>query len=262
MHSRLSVAEPGNLPYGVFTPLRGSRPAGEPRVGVAVGERVLDLSAVWAGTPLGADLATGSLNRFLRRGPREWAYVRARITELLTGEEQLRLVLGNLHRIDEVRLHLPVEVADFTVFGATPPGQPATARHRRAGSVAVASTSSAVADSPASAGGAEPPWRPPGLTGRPQAATGVGYVVGAPSRAGCALAAEDFAEHVFGAVALQEWRTPDGEPYAATLAPWVIPLHAAEPPAGAHRPPAELLAALTADGTPLRTGDLCGVLPS
>jgi fumarylacetoacetase len=103
-----------NLPYGVFTP-PGSEQA---RVGVAIGEHVLDIAALWAGTPLGADLAGGSLNRFLRRGPAEWAYVRREVTRVLTTDERRAHAERNLWRIGEVSLRLPFEVADYVDFYA------------------------------------------------------------------------------------------------------------------------------------------------
>lgn len=103
-----------NLPLGVFTPAGG----GGPRVGAAIGAHVLDLAALWAGLPLGGDLATGSLNRFLRRGPREWAYLRREVTRVLSTDERRAHAERHLHRIDEVTLHLPIEVADYTDFDA------------------------------------------------------------------------------------------------------------------------------------------------
>src|SRR5687768_13727745 len=75
-----------NLPYGVV-----SRDGEPPRVGVAIGEQVLDLAAVanaglFDGHVTGArELFTaGALNPFLAAGRPAWAAVRARIQELLT----------------------------------------------------------------------------------------------------------------------------------------------------------------------------------
>ncbi len=244
-----------NLPYGVFTP-RGST---EPRVGVAIGEFVLDLAAIWAGTPLGADLATGSLNRFLRRGPAEWAYVRERITALLTTEEQRRLVEANLHRIDEVRLHLPVEVADYVDFFASeqhatnlgrifrPDGAALLPNwkhlpvgyHGRAGTVLVSGTE--VRRPSGQRKGPDDPSPVFGPSVKLDIEAEVGFVVGAPSRLGDPVAVEDFAQHVFGAVLLNDWSARDiqaweyvplgpflGKSFATSISPWVVPLAALE----------------------------------
>ena len=71
-----------NLPYGVFSV--GGAPAR--RVGVPVGDQVLDLTAAAAETaaafaPL---LTAGVLNPLLAAGPATWREVRSRLTEWLT----------------------------------------------------------------------------------------------------------------------------------------------------------------------------------
>ena len=60
------------LPYGVF-----SLPGQAPRVGVAIGERVLDLRAVLASGEVNPDdFAQPSLNAFMAHGPQAWASTR------------------------------------------------------------------------------------------------------------------------------------------------------------------------------------------
>ncbi|MCC9311528.1 fumarylacetoacetase [Kitasatospora sp. RB6PN24] len=242
-----------NLPYGVFTP-----PGAEtPRVGVAIGEHVLDLAAIWAGTPLGADLATGSLNRFMRRGAREWAYVRERVTGLLTGEEERRLVEANLHRIDEVRLHLPVEVADYVDFYASEEHATNLGRmfrpdaaallpnwkhlpvgyHGRAGTVVVSGTE--IRRPNGQRKGPQDPAPVFGPTARLDIEAELGFVVGAGSALGEPVGVADFADHVFGAVLLNDWSARDiqsweyvplgpflGKSFATSISPWVVPLAA------------------------------------
>ncbi|MCX4750653.1 fumarylacetoacetase [Kitasatospora sp. NBC_01287] len=244
-----------NLPYGVFTP-RGSA---EPRVGVAIGAFVLDLSAVWAGTPLGADLATGSLNRFLRRGPAEWAYVRERVTDLLTTEGERRLVEANLHRIDQVKLHLPVEVADYVDFYASeqhatnlghifrPDGEALLPNwkhlpvgyHGRAGTVVVSGTEIRRPSGQRKAQSDPAPVFGPSVKLDIEAE--LGFVVGAGSKLGEPVDVDDFAQHVFGAVLLNDWSARDiqaweyvplgpflGKSFATSISPWVVPLAALE----------------------------------
>ncbi|GAB2741767.1 fumarylacetoacetase [Kitasatospora kifunensis] len=244
-----------NLPYGVFTP-RGSN---EARVGVAIGEFVLDLSAIWAGTPLGADLATGSLNRFMRRGPGEWAYVRERVTDLLTTEGERRLVEANLHRIDEVRLHLPVEVADYVDFYASEqhatnlghifrPGGDAllpnwkhlpVGYHGRAGTVVPSETG--IRRPNGQRKGPSDPAPVFGPSVKLDIEAELGFVVGAGSTLGEPVSVDDFAQHVFGVVLLNDWSARDiqaweyvplgpflGKSFATSISPWVVPLAALE----------------------------------
>ncbi|MDH6120320.1 fumarylacetoacetase [Kitasatospora sp. GAS204A] len=244
-----------NLPYGVFTP-RGSA---QPRVGVAIGEFVLDLSAVWAGTPLGGDLATGSLNRFLRRGPAEWAYVRERVTNLLTDDGERRLVEANLHRIDEVKLHLPVEVADYVDFYASEqhatnlghifrPGGEAllpnwkhlpVGYHGRAGTVVASGTE--IRRPSGQRKGPNDPAPVFGSSVKLDIEAELGFVVGAGSTLGEPVGVDDFAQHVFGAVLLNDWSARDiqaweyvplgpflGKSFATSISPWVVPLAALE----------------------------------
>ncbi|MFE0458776.1 fumarylacetoacetase [Kitasatospora sp. NPDC058965] len=241
-----------NLPYGVFSP-----PGREPRVGVAIGEQVLDLSAVWAGTPLGADLATGSLNRFMRRGPREWAYVRERVTGLLTGEEERRLVEANLYRQDRVTLHLPVEVADYVDFYASeehatnlgrifrPDGAALLPNwkhlpvgyHGRSGTVVVSGTG--IRRPSGQRKGPQDPVPVFGPSARLDIEAELGFVVGAGSALGEPVAVDDFAQHVFGVVLLNDWSARDvqaweyvplgpflGKSFATSISPWVVPLAA------------------------------------
>jgi fumarylacetoacetase len=242
-----------NLPYGVFTP-----PGAEtPRVGVAIGEHVLDLAAIWAGTPLGADLATGSLNRFMRRGAREWAYVRERVTGLLTGEDERRLVEANLYRIDEVTLHLPIEVADYVDFYASeehatnlgrmfrPDGEALMPNwkhlpvgyHGRAGTVVVSGTE--IRRPSGQRKGPQDPAPVFGPSARLDIEAELGFVVGAGSALGEPVGVDDFADHVFGVVLLNDWSARDiqaweyvplgpflGKSFATSISAWVVPLAA------------------------------------
>src|SRR5437763_85620 len=79
-----------NLPFGVFRPRTG----GEPRVGVAIGEQILDLAELAGaklldGGPLPGDFFAHqqTLNEFMARGPDAWRAVRARISRLLRHDE-------------------------------------------------------------------------------------------------------------------------------------------------------------------------------
>ncbi|MGP9813580.1 fumarylacetoacetase [Rhodopseudomonas sp. NSM] len=109
-----------NLPYGVFS--TASDPS--PRVGVAIGEYVLDLAALQNAKLL--DLPDGvfaqsSINAFMALGPQTWSTTRARISALLRHDNaELRddaaLRARALVPMSDAKLHLPLRVEGFTDF--------------------------------------------------------------------------------------------------------------------------------------------------
>jgi len=111
-----------NLPYGVFS--TAAAPA--PRVGVAIGDHVLDLAVLESEglidlAPAFDVFAQGSINAFMALGPKVWSRTRARISELLRHENpHLRdnkiLRARALVPVADARLHLPFAVAGYTDF--------------------------------------------------------------------------------------------------------------------------------------------------
>ncbi len=113
-----------NLPYGVFRPPAG----GTPRVGVAIGDLVLDLAVLEASGHFNAPALAGrqvfdqpSLNTFLALGRPAWREARARISRLLRANEpvlrdNLPLRRQVLLPRDKVELLLPVAIGDYTDF--------------------------------------------------------------------------------------------------------------------------------------------------
>src|ERR1700744_4760254 len=110
-----------NLPYGVFS----SKDSLAPRIGVAIGDYVLDLweleqdSRLDVG-PLGV-FSQPSLNAFMALGPKVWSKTRARISELLRHDHpelrdnsELRALA--LVPMANVKLHMPIAVAGYTDF--------------------------------------------------------------------------------------------------------------------------------------------------
>ncbi|MCF2522772.1 fumarylacetoacetase [Bradyrhizobium sp. G127] len=111
-----------NLPYGVFfTP--------EPpdlRVGVAIGDFVLDLAVLEAAGLIRFENASGvfarpSLNAFMALGPKVWSKTRARISELLRHDhpefrDNRELRNRALVAQDFAQMHMPIEVQGFTDF--------------------------------------------------------------------------------------------------------------------------------------------------
>ncbi|MEX2105025.1 MAG: fumarylacetoacetase, partial [Bacilli bacterium] len=116
-----------NLPYGVFRPKSG----GAPRIGVAIGEYVLDLSILdeagcfqttsFAGKGI---FGMDSLNAFMALGRTDWREARSIIQRLLSDNEPtLRdnevLREASLVRQRDVEMLLPAHIGDYTDFYAS-----------------------------------------------------------------------------------------------------------------------------------------------
>ena len=239
-----------NLPFGVFS--AGDRP---PRVGVRIGDSVLDLLPA-----LGEEVfAEPSLNPFLAQGRARWSDVRARITELLTEPRHRASVEPALHPLSGVRLHRPFEVGDYVDFYASEnhatnvgrlfrPGGEAlmpnwkylpVGYHGRSGTVVLSGTpvTRPRGQRPAEAG---PTFGPTfGPSQRLDFEAEVGFVVGVGSPLGSPIAVDAFADHVFGAFLVNDWSARDiqswesrplgpflAKSFATSISPWVVPLEA------------------------------------
>jgi fumarylacetoacetase len=237
-----SAYDVDNLPYGVF-----SVDDEQPRVGVRIGDQVLDVSPVAATEMLDVHAVFGadSLNPLMALGPGAWASVRAWLTGLLTEEPERDVVEPHLRPIDEVTMHLPFTVADYVDFYCSlqhatnvgrifrPDGEALLPNwrhlpvgyHGRAGTVVVSGT----------------PIRRPSGQGRPSVSTGstseagssvstgstseagptfgpsrrldieaeLGFVVGTPTELGTSVPTSGFADHVFGVLPLNDWSARD-----------------------------------------------------
>lgn len=260
------------LPYGSFT-----RADDRPRVGVAIGDHILDLSAAWpALAPAEEDLfSTGSLDRFLAAGPSSWDRVRGAVTRWLSDEREHEPVRGFLLPSAEATMLLPFTVADYVDFYASehhaanlgmmfrPGTDPLTANwkhmpigyHGRAGTVCVSGT---------------PIPRPQGQRRTPEGAVTVGpslrldieaelgFVVGVPTTLGEQVPLSAFDRHVFGVCLVNDWSARDvqaweyvplgpflGKSFATSVSPWIVPLAAlaearTAPPPRSPRPVAYL----------------------
>jgi fumarylacetoacetase len=113
-----------NLPYGVFRPKAG----GPARVGVAIGDWVLDLAVLSAAGLLETPLLAGrsyfdrpALNAFMAAGRATWREARAAIQDLLAADtatlrDDADLRARALLPRTAVELLLPCEIGDYTDF--------------------------------------------------------------------------------------------------------------------------------------------------
>ncbi|PRP78741.1 fumarylacetoacetate hydrolase (fumarylacetoacetase) [Planoprotostelium fungivorum] len=113
-----------NLPYGIFS--RNTHE--EPRVGVAIGDFILDLSVIADAGFFGGELAhhsrvfhQKSLNEFMALGRPAWREARAIIMKLLSADEPAlrdhsELRFKAFSPISECILYIPANIGDYTDF--------------------------------------------------------------------------------------------------------------------------------------------------
>src|SRR5262245_54722860 len=113
-----------NLPYGVFRP----RPDGGPRIGVALGEWVVDLAVLEdSGLPATPALAgrrvfrERTLNAFMALGRPAWREARAALTRPLSAEQPTLRDNGRLRDralvpMADIEMLLPADIGDYTDF--------------------------------------------------------------------------------------------------------------------------------------------------
>jgi fumarylacetoacetase len=243
-----------NLPYGVFVHDDES-----PRVGVALGDQILDLAPLAAAEGLdgGHAFESPTLNPFLAMGRPSWSAVRAWLVELLEHEAERDLVEEHLVPQSEVSMRMPFDVADYVDFYSSqqhaenvgrifrPDGDALTPNwkhlpigyHGRSGTVVVSGTDVVRPSGQRKPPGAELPSYGPSV--RLDIEAEVGFVVGVPSPQYASVPTEDFRQHVFGACLVNDWSARDlqaweyvplgpflGKSFATSVSPWVVPLDA------------------------------------
>ena len=252
-----------NLPYGSFS-VGGEGEAVHAegprrRVGVAIGNQVLDLggAAQGTGSPFTHLLDGPVVNPLMAAGAATWAEVRATVTEWLSDVRYRDAIGRHLFPCQDVTLHLPFEVGDYVDFYSSehhavnagrilrPMGEPLTPNwkylpvgyHGRAGTIAVSGTP--VKRPPGQVrepGGTAPSFRP---TQALDFEAELGFVVGPPSDLGCSVPLSAFEDHVFGVVILCDWSARDiqaweyaplgpflGKSFLTSISPWLVPLAA------------------------------------
>ena len=252
-----------NLPYGVFS-ARGLAP----RVGIAIGDYVLDLWELEQDGRLEVEIGTfagSALNFFMQQGPKVWTKTRARISELLRADhpelrdnEELRKLA--LVPMADVKLHMPFMVSGYTDFysskeHATNVGvmfrgkdnalQPnwlhmPIGYNGRASTVVVSGTKVRRPRGQLKSPNVEHPGFGP--CKRLDFELEMGAVIGQPSPMGEMLTEAQAEAMIFGFVLLNDWSARDiqqweyvplgpfqGKAFATSISPWVVTREALEP---------------------------------
>ncbi|PQO22526.1 fumarylacetoacetase [Rhodobacteraceae bacterium WD3A24] len=247
-----------NLPCGVF-----SIGEGEPRCGVAIGDMILDVTALeeegmltLSDTPV---FDVPFWNDFMELGPEAWSKFRIMLLGYL-GEkaEQTASIEPHLHPRSRARLHMPFMVAEFTDFyagkhhasnvgtmfrgpeNALPPNwlHIPIGYNGRASSVKVSGSEFNRPWGQLKAPDADAPSFAPSK--RFDMELEMGAVVGQPSDGMVSVAEAD--EMIFGYVLLNDWSARDIQAWeyqplgpfqakatATTISPWIVMRAALEP---------------------------------
>jgi fumarylacetoacetase len=254
-----------NLPYGVFRPKKG----GAARIGVALGDKVLDLKALSERglLPNNCGLSERTLNAFMASGSQAWREVRHEMQKVLLCDDHAKNLSthGSLNEVTHdqstVDMLLPAQIGDYTDFFASrehaencgrmfrpgaDPLQPnwlhlPIGYHGRASTIVVSGTDFrrprgqvVCNDRPT-----EPSFGP---EPRLDIELEMGCFVGPGNNLGEPIKLENAEEHLFGVVLLNDWSARGiqrweyvplgpflGKNFASTISPWVVPFDALEP---------------------------------
>lgn len=245
-----------NLPLGIFSTGDADR-----RVGVAIGDWILDLAAIARLLPddVRDALSQSSLNAYMALLPGQRRALRRRLSALLSREDERRAIEPHLHPAFACALHMPARIGDYTDFytgihhavnlgSVLRPDNPLLPNykhvpigyHGRASSVRI---SGIPVRRPSgqirSAETAAPELAP---TRRLDFELELGFWVGAANRPGEALPIERAPDSLVGICLLNDWSARDIQaweyqplgPFLAknfhtTISPWVVTAEALAP---------------------------------
>jgi fumarylacetoacetase len=259
-----------NLPLGRFRPLGRDEAHPETlRVGVAIGDQVLDLKTAaalcpWADEvhPLLEPLAAGDLAAFMALGRPAWRSLRAALSQALAeGSDQGPFLESCLLPMKEAQMALPCRIGDYTDFYAgihhartvgtlMRPDSPLLPNyawvpigyHGRASSVGIAGLvrrpQGQTRSKDAEQGGA-PHFGP---SKRLDYELELGLWVGAENALGEPVAMDQAEDRLFGVTLLNDWSARDiqaweyqplgpflAKSFATTVSPWIVSFEALAP---------------------------------
>ncbi|MGA9419580.1 MAG: fumarylacetoacetase [Candidatus Cybelea sp.] len=252
-----------NLPFGVFAE------GGMQRIGVAIGDEILNLHAV-AEAGLFDDccepelLQAPVLNPLLAAGRIVWGALRERLTDLLRagGDNRLRDAQAGHFFVkrNAVAMRVPMEIGDYVDFYSSIEHATNLGRIFRPNAEALLpnwrwlpvgyhgrSSTIVIDGTPVRRprGQRKPPDAPEpdfGESRRLDIELEMGFVTGPGNRLGEPIAVEDAPEHIFGMLLVNDWSARDiqaweyqplgpflGKSFATTISPWIVTLDALEP---------------------------------
>ncbi|OWM85610.1 fumarylacetoacetase [Punica granatum] len=224
-----------NLPFGVFRPDTASLA----RPGVAIGDYVLDLSAVASASIFDGPILKDSdcfhqpnLNKFLALGRPAWKEARATLQRILSSTEPVlrdnaAFREKSLFLMSKVEMLLPIAIGDYTDFFSSMhhakncgtifrgPQNPMPqnwfhlpiAYHGRASSVVITGTDISRPRGQGYPSGNSPPYFGP--TQKLDFELEMAAVVGPGNELGKPIDVNDAAEHIFGLVLMNDWSARD-----------------------------------------------------
>lgn len=246
-----------NLPFGIFS----REDDGDRRVGVAIGDQILDIRAaveakLLGGSDAAAACRSSTLNALMSLPPNDVSSLRAELSALLTGDKCRENLLFPMR---DARLFVPADIGDYTDFYASidhatnvgrmfRPDSPLLPNYKHVPIGYHGRASSIVAS------GADV-RRPRGQTKPADAADPVfgpsqmldyecelGFYVGQGNPTGIPIEIEDAPNHIFGFSLVNDWSARDiqsweyqplgpflAKNFATTVSPWVVTSEAVEP---------------------------------
>lgn len=269
-----------NLPFGVF-----STDGKSPRVGMAIGEQIVDLSILAKADLLQVKehyFLKDRLNDFIALGKSITNKVRTDVQQLLINEgSPLRNMPDALVPQHKATMHLPVQIGDYTDFyssleHATNVGKmfrdPENALlpnwkhlpvgyHGRSSSIVVSGTDIHRPKGQVMPKGEDHPVFK--ASGRLDFELEMAFIVGRETALGESISVEQASDYIFGMVLFNDWSARDiqkweyvplgpflGKSFASSISPWVVTMEALEPfkVSGPKQDP-EVLPYLKSEGT-------------
>lgn len=243
-----------NLPFGIFS--RGeSREA--PRIGVAIGDQILDLSTVCRAGLFGMGRAAAAcsartLNALMSLGPDAASFVRAKISAVLShGSPERAAIEKALVPMADCEMYVPAYIDDYTDFYASAhhatnvgsmfrPDNPLLPNykwvpigyHGRSSSIVVSGTSLRRPNGQTREGDAPPQFGP---SKRLDYEMEVGFFIGQGNDLGEPIPIDEARDHIFGLCLVNDWSARDiqtweyqplgpflAKNFGTTVSPWVV----------------------------------------